>query len=154
MLRQYGWSRKYRNDLAGGRNSRLDEIQAAFLSCLLPRLDDWNSQRRAIANHYSKNIRHADIQVPDVSGNDYVAHLYVVNSSRRDALQKHLSECGIGTDIHYPIPDHQQEILAGKYADLQLVNTEKLCTSSLTLPCFPELTDHEIQRVVDACNRF
>lgn len=153
-LRQYGWNGKYRNELAGGRNSRLDEIQAAFLSRMLPRLDRWNEQRRDIANRYSGNIRHADIRTPAVSGEEYVAHLYVVFSPRRDELARHLAECGIGTDIHYPMPDYRQALFAGKYAGFELPNTEKHCASCLTLPCFPELADDEIQRVIDACNRF
>ena len=154
MLRQYGWSKKYENYLAGGRNSRLDEIQAAFLSHLLPRLDQWNDRRRAIANQYSKNIHHPDIQLPGIAGREHVAHLYVINSPRRDELQRHLSACGIGTDIHYPTPDYRQVLFAGKYVDVKLPNTEKLCSSSLTLPCFPELTDNEVQKVIDACKQF
>lgn len=154
MQRQYGWDAKYRNQLSGGRNSRLDEMQAAFLNCLLPRLDQWNTQRRQIANRYSSEIKHPDIQTPKISGSDYVAHLYVVNSPRRDALKKHLSAWGIGTDIHYPLPDYQQAMFAGKYAALKLPHTEAACASCLTLPCFPELADDEIQRVIDACNQF
>ena len=153
-LRQYGWSKKYRNDFAGGRNSRLDEIQAAFLSHLLPRLNQWNDRRRIIANRYSANIHHPAIQLPGIAGKEYVAHLYVINSSKRDELQKHLGARGIGTDIHYPLPDYRQALFAGKYADIKLPNTERLCTSSLSLPCFPELADNEVQRVIDACNQF
>ncbi len=153
-LRQYGWSKKYQNDLAGGRNSRLDEIQAAFLLHLLPHLDQWNDRRRIIANRYSANIHHPDIQLPGITGKEYVAHLYVINSSRRDELQKHLSACAITTDIHYPIPDYRQAVFAGTYVEIKLPNTERLCASSLTLPCFPELADNEVQRVIDACNQF
>jgi len=154
MLRQYGWDKKYRNLLPGGRNSRLDELQAAFLCRLLPRLEQWNAQRRDIANRYSRQIKHPDILVPAVAGSEYVAHLYVINSPRRDALQKHLASCGVNTDIHYPVPDYRQPMFAGKYDGIQLPNTEKLCDTCLTLPCFPELADDEIQRVIDACNQF
>ena len=153
-LRQYGWSKKYQNDLAGGRNSRLDEMQAAFLSHLLPHLDQWNDRRRIIANRYSTTIHHPDIQLPGIAGKDYVAHLYVINSAKRNELQKHLTSCAIATDIHYPTPDYRQELFAGKYAGIKLPNTERLCASSLSLPCFPELVDDEIQRVIDACNQF
>jgi dTDP-4-amino-4,6-dideoxygalactose transaminase len=154
MLRQYGWNNKYENQLAGGRNSRLDEIQAAFLSLLLPKLDAWNFRRRDIANQYSKNIKHPDINVPPTAGAEYVAHLYVINSARRDELRSHLAAHKISTDIHYPLPDYQQAMFAGKYSGLQLPNTENLCASSLTLPCFPELRDDEINAVIDACNNF
>jgi dTDP-4-amino-4,6-dideoxygalactose transaminase len=154
MLRQYGWASKYQNALSGGRNSRLDEIQAAFLSVLLPYLDAWNSRRRHIANRYSTEIQHADIQTPAVSGEDYVAHLYVINSARRDALRQHLEKNAIGTDIHYPTADHRQPLFENRYADIHLSHTESLCKTSLTLPCFPELTDQEVQRVIDTCNDF
>lgn len=154
MLRQYGWNEKYENQLPGGRNSRLDEIQAAFLSLLLPKLDAWNIRRRHIANHYSSTIIHSDIKVPEVADADYVAHLYVINTARRDALKKHLAARNITTDIHYPLPDHRQAMFAGKYNKVRLPNTEALCESSLTLPCFPELKDDEVQRVIDACNQF
>jgi dTDP-4-amino-4,6-dideoxygalactose transaminase len=154
MLRQYGWANKYQNALPGGRNSRLDEIQAAFLSVLLPHLDAWNSRRRHIANRYSTQIQHDDIQTPAVSGENYVAHLYVINSGRRDALRQHLEKDGVGTDIHYPIADHRQSLFENRYANLHLLHTESLCNTSLTLPCFPELTDDEVQRVIDACNHF
>ena len=153
-LRQYGWSKKYRNDLAGGRNSRLDELQAACLSHLLPHLDHWNDRRRDIANRYSANIHHSDIKLPGIAGKEYVAHLYVVDSSRRDDLQNHLTACAVASDIHYPIPDYRQALFAGKYADIALPNTERLCANSLSLPCFPELADNEVQRVIDACNQF
>jgi dTDP-4-amino-4,6-dideoxygalactose transaminase len=154
MLRQYGWAGKYQNALSGGRNSRLDEIQAAFLSVLLPHLDAWNVRRRNIANRYSAEIRHADIQTPAASGEDYVAHLYVINSNRRDELRQHLEKLNIGNDIHYPIPDHRQSLFENRYADVHLSHTERLCKTSLTLPCFPELTDQEVLQVIDACNNF
>lgn len=154
QLRQYGWSQKYENQLAGGRNSRLDEIQAAFLMFLLPFLDGWNEKRRQISVKLSAGINHADIQVPDVGEPDYVAHLYVVQTPRRDALREHLARHGIQTDIHYPLPDHLQPCHQGKFSSLSLPVTEKLSQTSLTLPCFPELTDHEVQNVIDACNRF
>jgi dTDP-4-amino-4,6-dideoxygalactose transaminase len=153
-LRQYGWTEKYTNGLAGGRNSRLDEIQARMLMLMLPLLDDWNTRRRDIAKRYSDEIRNADIIVPAASGDDYVAHLYVVRSSRRDALRKHLGEHGIQTDVHYPLPDHRQPCHAGRFDTVTLPVTETHAASVLTLPCFPELSESEVQRVIDACNRF
>jgi dTDP-4-amino-4,6-dideoxygalactose transaminase len=153
-LRQYGWRGKYDNLLPGGRNSRLDELQAKLLGLMLPYLDGWNERRRAIANRYSAQIRHADIQVPAVSGAEYVAHLYVVRSSRRAELREHLRSCGVQTDVHYPVPDHRQACHAGRYAKVFLPVTEQLAGESLTLPCFPELSDGEAQQVIDACNRF
>jgi dTDP-4-amino-4,6-dideoxygalactose transaminase len=153
-LRQYGWSEKYTNGLPGGRNSRLDEIQARMLSAMLPLLDQWNTRRRDIANRYSREIDHPEVKVPPVGGDDYVAHLFVVQSERRDALKTHLAGLGIQTDVHYPRPDHRQPCHGGRYDGLSLPVTESLATTVLTLPCFPELSDDEVSTVIAACNSF
>lgn len=153
-LRQYGWTQKYTNGLAGGRNSRLDEIQARMLLLMLPRLDGWNRRRREIANHYSSEIRNSGISVPPVAGEEYVGHLYVVRCDRREQLRQHLAASGIQTDVHYPIPDHRQPCHQGRYDAVFLPVTEADAESVLTLPCFPEMTHGEVQRVIDACLRF
>ncbi|MEG3193525.1 DegT/DnrJ/EryC1/StrS family aminotransferase, partial [Lysobacter sp. D1-1-M9] len=154
QLRQYGWGQKYTNEVAGGRNSRLDELQAAMLRIMLPRLDGWNSRRREIANRYSTSIRHPDIAVPSPGGTEYVAHLYVLRTQRRQELREHLASLEIATEVHYPLSDHRQPCLEGKYAAESLERTERHSASVLSIPCFPELTDAEVDRVVDACNRF
>jgi dTDP-4-amino-4,6-dideoxygalactose transaminase len=153
-LRQYGWERKYRNTLPGGRNSRLDELQARMLSLMLPRLDGWNARRRAIAARYTREIRHRDIRVAPAGGEDFVAHLYVVHSERRDALRAHLADAGIETEVHFPVPDHHQPCHGGRHAAVPLPVTERHARTALTLPCFPELGDDEATLVIDACNRF
>lgn len=153
-LRQYGWSSKYNNELTGGRNSRLDELQAAFLRVMLPMLDGWNLRRREVALRYSSRIRNPKIHVPQAGGDDYVAHLYVVQTADRAGLQAHLSQAGIGCEIHYPAVDHLQPCHNGAYDDVQLDKTEALSSTVLTLPCFPELTDDEVEQVIEACNRF
>ncbi len=153
-LRQYGWTTKYTNTVPGGRNSRLDEIQAAMLSVMLPMLDGWNERRRSVANRYSLGIRNPRIQVPPVSGEDYVAHLYVVCSPERDALRAHLAACGIQSEPHYPAADHRQPCHGGRFANVVLPVTEAQCERVLSLPCFPEITDEEVEVVIDACNRF
>lgn len=153
-LRQYGWTQKYTNGLSGGRNSRLDEIQAAMLLLLLPQLDTWNERRRAVAARYAAGISNPRIQLHDCQGESYVAHLYVVRTDAREELQKHLLDAGIQTDVHYPLPDHKQPCHAGRYADAQLAATERDAETVLTLPCFPELTDEEVERVIAACNSF
>jgi dTDP-4-amino-4,6-dideoxygalactose transaminase len=149
-LRQYGWQAKYDARVPGGVNSRLDEVQAAVLNLRLPSLDIRNARRRAIARRYSGRVRHAAIVVPDAEGDDYVAHLYVVRTSRRESLAKHLAARGIATDIHYPIPDHRQAIFDGERPVLPV--TERLAGEVLTLPCFPELRNDEVDAVIDACN--
>lgn len=153
-LRQYGWGEKYTNELPGGRNSRLDEVQAAMLSAMLVRLDEWNTRRRTIANCYSTRIINRHIQVPPAGNDDYVGHLYVVHTADRDALRSHLAALGIQSEVHYPLPDHRQPFLASEHASVTLPVTERQASTCLTLPCFPELTDAEVERVIDACNRF
>ncbi len=152
QLRQYGWSAKYTNALPGGRNSRLDEMQAAFLRRLLPMLDGRNARRRDIAARYTQEIAHPGIQPPPMGGAEYVAHLYVVQSEQRGLLAAHLTHSGIGTDIHYPIPDHRQPLHGDRYAQVSLPVTESLCDRVLTLPCFPEMRDNEVDAVIAACN--
>ncbi|WP_416055636.1 DegT/DnrJ/EryC1/StrS family aminotransferase [Stenotrophomonas maltophilia] len=154
MLRQYGWTQKYTNGLAGGRNSRLDEMQASMLLLMLPHLDQWNKRRREVAQRYSSGITNPKIRVNQSTGESYVAHLYVVRSEARAALQQHLANLGVQTDIHYPIPDHRQPCHNGRFATLDLPVTELDCAEVITLPCFPELTDVEVDRVIEACNSF
>jgi dTDP-4-amino-4,6-dideoxygalactose transaminase len=154
QLRQYGWIGKYTNALPGGRNSRLDEIQAAMLSAMLPLLDGWNARRREIGARYSAGIRNDAIELPPPSGEDDVRHLFVVRSDRRQALRDHLAAAGVQTDIHYPAPDHRQPCHAGRYRDVALPVTERDAERVLTLPCFPEMTDDEVSEVIQACNRF
>lgn len=153
-LRQYGWTAKYCNELPGGRNSRLDEMQAAFLRIMLPHLDGWNQRRREIANRYSREIYSKRIKVPAPSGADYVGHLYVVQTEDRAGLQRLLTDTGIGCDVHYPIADHRQPLFGNRYLETQLPATEAACESVLTLPCFPELFDEEVTRVIEACNQW
>lgn len=154
MLRQYGWTQKYTNGIAGGRNSRLDEIQASMLMLMLPHLDQWNQSRRNVAERYAAGIRNPKIRTNTSAGQTYVAHLYVIRTNARTSLQQHLAKHGIQTDVHYPIPDHKQPCHDGRFAHVMLPQTEMDCVTVLTLPCFPELRDSEIDRVIDACNSF
>jgi dTDP-4-amino-4,6-dideoxygalactose transaminase len=147
-LRQYGWTSRYRSTIPRGRNSRLDELQAAILRAKLPYLDLWNARRRDIARYYGAALAGLDLTVPAACGPDYVAHLYVVRTPRRDALARALSAAGIGSDVHYPVPDHLQESAGAPSAPLP--ETERCCREVLTLPCFPEMTDEEIARVTAA----
>lgn len=153
-LRQYGWSEKYSSTETHGRNSRLDEIQAAILARKLPRLDEWNQRRLEIAERYGQGIRHPDIELPRMESGRHVAHLYVVRTARRDSLREHLREREIAAEVHYPIPDHRQPAFRSQFARVRLPVTEKLAQEVLTLPCFPELTDDEVDRVIAACQSF
>ncbi len=151
-LRQYGWTTKYEVQVLGGRNSRLDEMQAAVLSEFLPHLDKANARRREIAARYSSLICQPNVAVPHKGGADYVAHLYVIRSEKRDALREHLRNLNIGSDIHYPIPDYRQPAFAGRYSEISLENTERLVNEILTLPCYPEMNEKEVDCVIAAVN--
>lgn len=151
-LRQYGWAKKYNVETAGGRNSRLDEIQAAFLRVRLPLLDASNARRREIAAAYVTRISHPLVSTPAKPDESCVAHLFVVSCRKRDALRAHLTNAQISTDIHYPVPDHRQTILATRYANVALPNTECAAAEVLSLPCFPELSDAEVSYVINAVN--
>ncbi|GLS03407.1 aminotransferase [Chitiniphilus shinanonensis] len=147
-LRQYGWRGKYHVGLEGGRNSRLDELQAAVLRAKLPHLDGWNARRRAIVQRYRAGLADLGWQLPLPPGDDDVAHLCVVRLAARDAVRSALAAAGIATEIHYPIPDHLQSVAA---PGVSLPETERAAQTILTLPCFPELSDAEIDQVIAAC---
>jgi dTDP-4-amino-4,6-dideoxygalactose transaminase len=152
-LRQYGWSSKYRCS-EYGRNSRMDEMQAAILRAKLPHLDGWNARRREIACAYSAALAGQAVECPRDFGESYVAHLYVIRTQERDRVRAALSSCGIATDIHYPVPDHLQEAARGAHgtlaASVHLPVTEQASGEILTLPCYAELLDDEISAVVGA----
>ena len=149
-LRQYGWSGKYRC-AEDGRNSRMDEMQAAILRAKLPHLDGWNARRREIAATYSAALAANGVECPRDFSENYVAHLYVVRSQARDRVRAALEARGIATDIHYPVPDHLQQAARGTTAAAaQLPATEQAAREILTLPCYAELKDEEISAVVGA----
>ena len=155
-LRNYGERAKY-DHVVKGVNSRLDGLQAAFLSVKLPHLASWNEAR----------LRHADMYTVELEGvgdlglqkrspsSTHVYHLFVVETAERDALRDSLAERGIQTGIHYPIPIHLQEA----YSDLRLgpgafPHAERLAHETLSLPMYPELTEEQIRRVTDAIREF
>jgi dTDP-3-amino-2,3,6-trideoxy-4-keto-D-glucose/dTDP-3-amino-3,4,6-trideoxy-alpha-D-glucose/dTDP-2,6-dideoxy-D-kanosamine transaminase len=154
VLRQYGWSAKYQVDTPQGRNSRLDELQAAVLRDKLPHLDGWNAARRGIALRYNNALANYPLELPPSTGDDYVAHLYVVRVGSRDAFRQHMTEKGIATDIHYPVPDHHQRAYPNAQTIGKLTNTEAICGTVVTLPCFPGLTESEVGAVIDAVKSF
>lgn len=151
VLRNYGSRVKYVNEVQGV-NSRLDPIQAAVLRAKLPHLDAWTDRRRAIAAAYSEGLRNSGLILPHVPNwADPAWHLYVVRSPDRDGLQKRLSEAGVGTLIHYPIPPHMQ----AAYADLGLAPealplARDLAGEVLSLPMGPQLPLADAARVIDA----
>ncbi|GAB3571042.1 DegT/DnrJ/EryC1/StrS family aminotransferase [Spirosoma luteolum] len=152
-LRNYGSQQKYVNQLAG-QNSRLDELQAAILIEKLPFLAAENEQRRQLARRYLTGIRHPDVVLPpaDQVGQD-VWHLFVVRHPRRDALRTYLHERGIGTDVHYPIPPHQQDAYPELHP-LSLPISEQLHAEVVSLPLNPALSLDEVDIVCAAINSF
>jgi aminotransferase EvaB len=153
-LRQYGWDTKYHMVADGGRNSRLDELQAAVLSHKLPYVDAQNARRRAVAQRYADEIANDCIDIPQRGGDADALHLFVVRSRSRDALAAHLAREGVQTDVHYPVPDHRQPFHAARFAALALPVTERLAAEVLTLPCHPAMTDEEVSHVIAACASF
>jgi dTDP-4-amino-4,6-dideoxygalactose transaminase len=149
-LRQYGWTTKYHSTFSGGRNSRLDELQAAVLRVKLARLNGWNARRREIASAYCGAFAQSGVALPPHSrGSDYVAHLFVIRSPLRERIRGHLAAAGIDTDVHYPVPDHLQESVRGMSFRLTpLPVTERCAGEILTLPCFPEMNAGEVNEVV------
>ena len=153
-LRQYGWSEQYQATLSGGRNSRLDEIQAAILTFQLKHLDKDNLARRKVAAAYFDEIRNADIQLPPDRKEASVNHLFVVRTRKRDSLQKWLARRGVGHSIHYPIPDHRQPMFSGKYENLKLPEAESACNEVLSLPCYPGMVERQVKTVIEAINEW
>lgn len=152
-LANYGSAKKYVFRYIG-RNSRLDEIQAAVLDVKLRHLDEDNALRRQVARYYIEHIMHPDIILPEVENWDrHVFHIFPIRSSRRDELQKYLSENGIQTIIHYPIPPHKQECYKD-WNSRSFPITEKIHAEELSLPMSPVMEEEEIRTVVDTINRW
>jgi dTDP-4-amino-4,6-dideoxygalactose transaminase len=152
LLRNYGYGEPSRSVLKG-YNSRLDEVQAAVLLAGLDRLDEWNERRRAIASRYTAAFRSGPVTPPTESASArHVYHLYVVRSGERERLRERLRAQRVETMIHYPVPVHRQEGYAGlvRIGPGGLELTERLAGEVLSLPIYPELTDHEVDRVIDA----
>lgn len=152
QLRQYGWTTKYHVELEGARNSRLDEIQAALLSLFLPSLDVNNEKRRQIAKAYKKGIHNKYVSLPPIGAANDVVHLYVITSTQRDALKAHLKTLDIASDVHYPIPDHKQKLCHSLFNGIKLPVTEQLANEILTLPCYPEMTNEQVELVIAGVN--
>jgi dTDP-4-amino-4,6-dideoxygalactose transaminase len=159
-LGNYGSSKKYVNDYQG-LNSRLDEIQAAILRVKLARLDEDNQKRRTVADYYLNHINHSEINFPAVDpvGGDvlqnrsHVWHLFVVRCKNRDRLQQYLTDNGVQTLIHYPIPPHKQNAYR-EWNELAFPITEQIHRQVLSLPISPVLSDKEVSKVCAVVNQY
>ena len=152
-LRNYGSEQKYHNEYIGV-NSRLDELQAAFLNVKLPCLESENGIRKTIAKRYLSEIKNEKIILPtwDLSGN-HVFHLFVVRTTERDKFQAYLKQNNIETVIHYPIPTHQQKAFAA-WNSLSFPITEKIHQEVLSLPISPVMTKDEVDYVIRVLNQY
>lgn len=155
-IRNYGSKIKYRH-IMKGTNSRLDEMQAAFLSAKLPRLDDWNAERNRIADKIIERVHNPLIALPTGSDEIYgnVWHVFAVLCEKRDELEKYLNEKGIGTNKHYPTPMHRQ----GAYLDLGIEEgalpvAERISANELSLPVYYGMSEEQVDYLIDALNEF
>ncbi|MDR6405347.1 MULTISPECIES: DegT/DnrJ/EryC1/StrS aminotransferase family protein [Chryseobacterium] len=153
-LANYGSNQKYVN-IYKGLNSRLDEIQAAVLDVKLQYIDNENNIRRQIAKRFIDEINNPAIILPEYPAdeNEHVWHLFVIRSEKRDQLQAYLTENGIQTLIHYPIPPHKQEAYK-EWNDLSFPISEKIHDEVLTLPLSPVMSEEEISRIIAVTNTF
>ena len=156
ILRNYGSQKKYYNEVIG-HNMRLDELQAALLSVKLPHLNTWIQERRLIAGWYKKALEGmTDIILPyTISSDAHVYHLYVIRSQKRDELQAWLTQQGIGTLIHYPVPPHLQQAYKhlgfGKGA---FPIAEEIAATCLSLPLWPGMKEQDVAYVAEKIKAF
>lgn len=151
LLRDFGQKRKYEHTIKGD-NCRLDSLQAAVLSVKLRHLDSWNESRRAHAERYDRLLAQAGFSTPpNLAREGHVHHLYVTQVPDREAVQAHLSERGVQTGIHYPIPIHRQPAYAELgYAPGRFPKTERAAERILSLPMFAELSAQQVEYVVES----
>jgi dTDP-4-amino-4,6-dideoxygalactose transaminase len=153
-LRNYGSKKRYDNEVVG-YNSRLDELQAAFLRVKLRHLDEWNERRSNIATAYLQELGSLpDLILPSVP--DYatpVWHLFVIRHPRRDAWQEKLAAAGIGTLIHYPVPPHLSGAYRKDYAAKSLPVAEEMANTVLSLPMGPHLNNEQVNYIVEQFNQ-
>lgn len=155
MLREYGWQRRYISDIAG-RNSRLDELQAAILRIKLRHLDADNGKRQNLAAQYSKLLAGLALQLPTSRENaEHVFHLYVIRTVNRQELLKYLKEKDIQAGIHYPMPVHLQPAYKNRVRTaINMDVTEQLADEVLSLPIYPELSSADLARVIQCINNY
>jgi dTDP-4-amino-4,6-dideoxygalactose transaminase len=141
LLRMYGWRQRYISELQS-TVSRMDELQAAVLAVKLRHLDAWNATRQRLAQRYRAGLAGV-VELPPENG---VFHLFVIRSAERDRLRAELAAHGVGTDVHYPLPAHQQAPYASGES---LPHTERLAAEVLSLPIYPELAEADVDYVIE-----
>lgn len=151
-LANYGSTRKYEFSFKG-KNSRMDEIQAAVLNVKLPYLDKENQRRKQIAKAYLEGINNPQIRLIKNNDRDNVYHIFPILCPSRNRLQQYLKDNGIETMIHYPIPPHQQEAYK-EWSEQHYPITEFIHHQELSLPCNPTMTDEEVYQIIDSINMY
>ncbi len=155
LLRDHGSEKRYYHECLGW-NARLDELQAAVLRIKLPHLDEWNAQRREAAQQYTEAFKSLDLIAPfEAPFNLHVYHLYVIRTPHRDVLRKFLADNGVGTGIHYPVPNHlQQSFKDLGYSSGSLPVTEAVSNEILSLPMYGGITSEQVERVASLTQSF
>lgn len=146
-LRQYGWSAKYHQEILGGRNSRMDEINASVIRTKLHFLDELNQRRREIHGRYYEGLPPGVVK--HEIGPDFVAHLSVIEIDNRDSVQSFLRQNKISSEVHYPVADYRQQAVKDSSRMVKLPVTESMSQRILSIPNFPEMTISETNLVVD-----
>jgi dTDP-4-amino-4,6-dideoxygalactose transaminase len=149
QLSQYGWSNRYEVSLIGGVNSRIDEIQAAVLLLRLESLNEDNKKRREIISRYQNSLS-GNRRMIHANDDSFVGHLAVMVTTSRDQDSGILNQTGVGTGIHYPILDNRQPAWTSIFQGQTAPNSETNVEQILTLPCFPKLSESEIDQVCES----
>ena len=155
MLRAHGWKKKYYSEMVG-YNSRLDAMQAAILQAKFPYLDSWNEKRRELSKRYTEHLAPLGIVAPvERKWAKHVYHLYIIRTSKRDALQAFLKEKGIASEVYYPLPPHLS-VPCRKYGykEGDFPQAEKAAKETLALPLYPEMSAAQQDEVIAAVKEF
>lgn len=152
QLRTYGWSEKYNVTIPNGRNSRLDDFQAAVLSVNLKFLGQDNKARVDVARNYINKIKNTKIMLPTFDEESHVYHLFTILTEDRVELVRHMKRQNIESAIHFPFPDYRQRGFA--QVGINLPGTEYLCSRILSVPCYPELDEDSQARTIHVLNDY
>lgn len=154
MLRDHGQRERYLHERVGF-NYRMDGIQALVLRQKLARLDAWTAERRRLATRYLEALRDCPVHLPQNTNGDHVWHLFVIRAARRNALRRYLTEAGIETGLHYPVPLHQQPCLMPYVMPQDVFPVaDEFAAQALSLPLFPGMTEVQQDHVIDRIRAF
>jgi dTDP-4-amino-4,6-dideoxygalactose transaminase len=153
-LREYGWTEKYFSNIPNGLNGRIDEFHSLILNFQLNSVDNWNSRRRSIWKRYELAAQQSGLRLIGCNSESFVGHLAVIDCPNRKQFITHMERHQVDTAVHYPYPDYKQPGIFPESNLVELRNTERLCSSVVSIPLFPELTEEEILTVEEALVKF